>query len=236
MIRALIVILVQLAGAGCVSSTRVGPVPQHLHPARVLILGDSISMGYTPKVREQLGATAVVIRPTLDSGKAENCSGTTKGLGHVDRWIAIDGGPWDIIHFNFGLHDIKHVIPRSGKTFSRPDDPRQAPLATYVANLTAIATTLKATGATVIFATTTPVPHGDVRPFRNPADVVAYNAAAIEVMNALEIPINDLYAFCIPKLDEIQRPANVHFTSEGSQILGDEVARVISALALQRAR
>jgi hypothetical protein len=41
--------------------------------------------------------------------------------------------------------------------------------------------------------------------------------------------VNDLNQFATPLLAEIQRPANVHFTAEGSQRLGAEVARVIAA-------
>jgi len=48
-------------------------------------------------------------------------------------------------------------------------------------------------------------------------------------MDAHNIPINDLYTFALPRLAEIQRPQNVHFTPEGSRVLGAEVARIISA-------
>ena len=44
--------------------------------ARVLLLGDSISIGYTPFVRSMLQKEAVVIRPMRDEKNAENCAGT----------------------------------------------------------------------------------------------------------------------------------------------------------------
>src|SRR5438045_3019268 len=47
----------------------------------VLVLGDSISIGYTPALREQLAGKANVYRP------AENCNGTTYGLERLDRWL-----------------------------------------------------------------------------------------------------------------------------------------------------
>ncbi len=46
-------------------------------------------------------------------------------------------------------------------------------------------------------------------------------------MKAHKIPTDDLYAFCMPKLSEIQRPANVHFTPEGSKALAEQVAAKI---------
>lgn len=78
---------------------------------RVLILGDSISIGYTPIVQESMQDEAVVLRPMADADRPENCEGTTRGVEAVDRWLQIDGGRWDVIYFNFGLHDFKCVDP-----------------------------------------------------------------------------------------------------------------------------
>jgi hypothetical protein len=47
---------------------------------KVLILGDSISIGYTPYVQDMLKEIAEVHRPTLEDGTPENCEGTTKGI------------------------------------------------------------------------------------------------------------------------------------------------------------
>ena len=38
------------------------------------------------------------------------------------------------------------------------------------------------------------------------------------------IRIDDLYTFALPRLGEIQRPANVHFTPQGSKVLAEQVA------------
>lgn len=195
-------------------------------PIRVLILGDSISMGYTQPVRELLGAEAVVVRPTNDKGKPENCAGTTKGIEHVDRWLALDGGNWDVIHFNFGLHDLKRVQPDTGKNSTDPDHPHQADLGTYRTQLTEIVEALEGTGARLVFATTTPVPEG-VRPYRAPIDPVEYNAVALEVLDGRGVAVNDLFAFAEARLDTLQKPQDVHFTKEGSGALAGEVARAI---------
>ena len=86
---------------------------------------------------------------------------------------------------------------------------------------------LKATEARLIFATTTPVPEGGVRPHRDVADVEKYNNIAKKIMRENEIAVNDLYGFALPELKEIQRPVNVHFTPEGSKQLAKEVAKHI---------
>jgi acyl-CoA thioesterase-1 len=73
---------------------------------RVLLLGDSISHGYHQTVVEELGADFHVVRPMNANGKGyRNCEGTTRGVKELDQWLALDGGHWDVIHFNFGLHD-----------------------------------------------------------------------------------------------------------------------------------
>ncbi|HEY8506421.1 MAG TPA: sulfatase-like hydrolase/transferase, partial [Gemmataceae bacterium] len=200
--------------------------PPAARQPRVLILGDSISIGYTPLVREMLKGEAVVVRPTAGD-RPENCEGTTRGAEQIDRWLKLGGGQWDVIHFNFGLHDLKRVDPKTGAPSNNPDHPRQADPGAYEKQLRAIVAKLKPTGAKLIFATTTPVPEGKVRPHRDPEDVPRYNAVARRVMEENGVAVNDLYAFALPRLKQIQRPANVHFTPEGSEALAGEVVRHI---------
>ena len=185
---------------------------------RVLLLGDSISIGYTLPTREMLAGKANVHRP------ATNCGPTTNGVTNLDSWLG--DKKWDVIHFNFGLHDLKYVDEASKNT--SPDKGRpQVSLADYEKNLEQMVQRMKKTGAVLIFATTTPVPPGE--PQRVHDDAVKYNAAARRVMEKHGVRINDLHAFCLPRLKEIQRPANVHFTPEGSEALAAEVAKAIEA-------
>ena len=88
--------------------------------------------------------------------------------------------------------------------------------------LEAIVVRLKATGAKLIFATTTPVPDGTG--FRVKGDAEKYNRAAERVMKKYGVAIDDLYAFALPRLKEIQRLQNVHFTEAGSKLLAEQVA------------
>jgi len=192
---------------------------------KVLILGDSISIGYTPFVKEAMRDAAVVVRPTTGPGKDENCEGTAKGAREVERWLALEGGRWDVIHFNFGLHDLKRVDPKTGKNSASAEDPRQSEPDKYEKQLREIVAALKKTNARLVFATTTPVPEGCRSPLRDPEDPPRYNAIARKVMEENGVAMNDLYAFALPKLKEIQLPKNVHFTKEGSQVLAGEVVR-----------
>ena len=192
---------------------------------RVLLLGDSISIGYTPFVRQMLQGKAQVFRPMRNERSAENCAGTNNGVKQLDRWLAIGGGKWDVIHFNFGLHDLKRVDPDTGKNSRNPEHPHQAPPARYEEQLREIVRKLKATKATLIFATTTPVPPGGVRPYRDVADPARYNAIAKKIMQENGIVIDDLYAFAKPRLAKIQQKINVHFTKEGSRALARQVVQ-----------
>ncbi len=195
----------------------------------VLILGDSISIGYTAHVRKALCDVAVVVRPVLGEDRAENCEGTTCGLAQIDRWLRLGDGVWDVIHFNFGLHDMKRVIPESGAPSNNPGHPRQGEPERYGKQLEEIVTRLAKTGARLIFATTTPVPPGGVRPHRDVEDPARYNEVAARVLVDRNVAIDDLHAFAVARLKEIQLPANVHFTEDGSRVLGEEVARAIRA-------
>ncbi|MEE8155478.1 MAG: sulfatase-like hydrolase/transferase [Phycisphaerales bacterium] len=195
---------------------------------RVLMLGDSISMGYHRFVVESLLDEAEVVRPR------ENCVGTTNGIRKIDQWLQTDGGGFDVIHFNFGLHDLVRVKTAGSNAISNdPSDPRQADQATYEHNLRLIVASLKATGATLIFATTTPFPSG-VRPHRDPEDAARYNAVARKIMEENGIAIDDLYEFAVPRLEAIQQPAKVHFKPEGSKQLAGEVSRHIRAAVRRR--
>ena len=193
----------------------------------VLILGDSISIGYTREVRKLLAGKANVYRPMGPNGKRPaNCSGTTAGVKQIDQWLK--GTKWDVIHFNWGLHDMKHVKePGADATSNSPDSPVQATVEKYVENLDAIVGKLKATQARLIFATTTPVVPGTTNPLREPDAPATYNAAALKIMQANSITVNDLFGYCQPHLEEWQLPKNVHFKPVGSAALARKVAAEI---------
>jgi len=187
---------------------------------RVLLIGDSISIGYTVAVRKQLEGVANVHRPLT------NCGPTTRGVAAIDSWLETGGADkkWDVIHFNWGLHDLKYQ-DKDGKGLADPAAPesvQQVPPAEYEKNLTALVERLKKTGAKLIWCSTTPVPEGANG--RKVGDSVAYNAIAAKVMKAQGVATDDLYTFAKERLAEIQLPANVHFSGEGSAKLAEQVS------------
>jgi len=186
---------------------------------RVLLIGDSISIGYTLDVRAMLKGKANVHRIPTNGGPTSN------GIENVAKWI--EGSKWDVIHFNFGLHDLVFMGPDGARLVdpALPGAHHQVSLADYEKNLTTIVHQLKATGAKVIWCNTTPVTPGT--PGRKSDESVMFNETAAKVMQAAGVPINDLYSHAKAKLAEVQLPQNVHFTPEGSKYLAEKVAAEI---------
>ena len=190
---------------------------------KVLIIGDSISIGYFKSLQEKLKDVAVL---THNEGNAQH---TAYGLKKLDEWL--DDTHWDVIHFNFGLHDLKYVDER-GRNTSIETGKQQISIDQYEQNLEEIVKRLKKTGAKLIFATTTPVPDGTG--FRAKGDAAIYNRAAERVMKNHGVQINDLHSFALPRSNEIQRESNVHFTQKGSQQLAEQAAKsILKALESQ---
>ncbi|MEO1524382.1 MAG: SGNH/GDSL hydrolase family protein [Planctomycetota bacterium] len=185
----------------------------------VLLIGDSISIGYTLDVRRELKGKANVFRPTT------NCGPTTRGLEQVDAWIG--DRKWDLIHFNFGLHDLKYM-GRNGENLATPGSEgahQQVAIEQYQANIETLAKRLKETGAKVIWRETSPVPEGSKG--RVPGDSAKYNVVAAKAIAKVGgIETDPFFAFC-ESVAETQKPANVHYTPEGSKKLGAHVAKVI---------
>ncbi len=194
----------------------------------VLIIGDSISGGYFPFVNEELSGKAKLFQPLRydnNGNPLSCCKGTTQGVNEIDIFLA--DTKWDIIHFNFGLHDLKHINPITGKNSKNLDHPRQASPEEYSKNLKIIISKLRTTKAKLIFATTTPYPDKLGKQMRSPGMPKIYNEVAIEIMDKNNIEINDLYSKLLPVIGSLQRPKNVHFTEEGYKFLAKHVAQKI---------
>ncbi len=195
------------------------PIEDDPNLPRVLIIGDSISIGYTLPVREMLKGVANVHRPPV------NCASTKHGINGIEDWVG--NKKWDVIHFNWGLHDLKYMGP-NGENLADPQlnsSSQQVPIDEYVKNLQRLVLYLKKTKAELIWRNTTPVPIGAKG--RVVGDSKKYNDAAQEIMSHYSIETNDLYQFAKDNWDKVGRKADVHFTPEGSKELAKLVAKSI---------
>jgi len=186
------------------------PIEDVLGLPRVLIIGDSISIGYTQPLRAKLKGKANVHRIAMNGGATE------AGLEHMQDWLG--DGNWAVIHFNFGLHDAKYA----SETIQR------ASREEYAENLRLLIAHMKRTGAKLIFATTTPVPkNGILSPGRKFDSIEERNKIAVKVMQEAEVAVNDLYAAVLPTMNKVGRADDVHFAPEGYEVLASAVARSI---------
>lgn len=208
-----------VAGTGMAADAAAAKVP------RILIIGDSISIGYTPIVKEMLRGKAEVVHAP---GNSES---TVRGLEKLDAWLG--SNKWDVIHFNWGLHDMKYIDAQTKMT-AVSKGKQWVPVEQYEPNLKTLVQRLKKTGAKLIWCSTTPVPDGVTG--RVPGDEVKYNAAALRVMQAEGIPIDDLHAVVGTPQNRTAmggRPKDVHYTDSGYKVLASEVVKALDKTLVQ---
>ena len=198
----------------------------------VLIIGDSISMGYTLPLRALLQGKANVFRPMRPDGKAPvNCASTDLGLKELRNWLG--STKWAVIHFNWGLHDLCYRNPQAKSQGNRDKVHGKiaVPLSQYQSNLEKLVAELNATGARLVWASTTKVPEGEAG--RVSGDEQRYNKTAQEIMARRDIAIDDLHALSVSLTPDLSAgPGNVHYTAEGyNRMAAQAAASIEQALA-----
>ena len=207
-----------------------------------LSIGDSISLGMEMDLRQLFSAEG---NWTLTHSPG-NAANTNLGAHCLDGWVRAATRKFDVISFNFGLHDIAH-------------DEERLPVQLYTALLTNITAELvrvqRMHGTRLLWVKTTPVPNVPMygpnctndstclNPPRYDADVRLYNAAADQVMataaaSGAQIATLDLYNFVLEKCGgagykncpNFQIPVNVHFEPAGWKALAAEVYKAVVAL------
>ena len=170
---------------------------------RVLILGDSIYSQPVQLVQKELKGHVEVVVPKTEPGVVRN---TTYTLAHLDALLG--EGEWDLIHFNCGLGDLVYRAPNM-KAFRVLPQPVGGVRATnpvdYEKNLNELVMRLKATGAKLVWASTTPIRHSTTEVFELESEI-EYNAIAARIMASHGIPINDMYTY-VRDLIDMNKPA-----------------------------
>ena len=182
----------------------------------VLIIGDSISIGYTLPTRELLKGKVNLHRIPTNGGP------TIKGLTEIDKWLG--KRKWDLIHFNWGLHDLKYM-GKDGTNLVPKEKGGvvQVPLADYEKNMEKLVIRMKKSAKQLVWRNTTPIPPGSRA--RYVGDSVKYNDAAARVMKKLKIPTLDLFTPSMKNMKEWMKKADVHYYPHGSQALAELVAK-----------
>ena len=186
---------------------------------KVVLIGDSIRMGYQPLVARKFEEAEVW-------GPAANCRHSLWALDHFEEWVASQDP--DIVHVNFGIHDCS----------IQSDGEHQILLAQYRLCLQRFISKVKElTNAQMIWATTTPLytPDEGVPPslwkVRVEAEVDRYNAAALEIVQKEGLPVNDLHDVILRNdFARCLREDGCHMTDFGNDVLSDAVAGAIRSL------
>ena len=187
---------------------------------KVLLLGDSIRMGYQYNVKELLANECEVIFP---ENNGQFAAYTLWQVNQEFKW----NPDIELVHFNNGYWDMNIEAPMTEAIH---------PIGEYKSFLRRIVELCRQCGAKVIFATTVPIleagaacDNTGVQGTINYSNewVKEYNAAAVEVMNELDVPINDLYALCMEDGRCYKCEDLLHLTDEGNRRCAEQVADYI---------
>jgi hypothetical protein len=104
---------------------------------------------------------------------------------------------WDLIHFNFGLNDLMYKDPatKSIRAMAKvAGGVRVSSPQVYEKNLRELVKRFKATGAKLIWASTTPIPK-DFNGILDAGSDIEYNKIAAKIMKENKVTINDMHAY-----------------------------------------
>lgn len=196
---------------------------------RLLMLGDSVSVGVWLALQDHYGVTH---HGTVNLKSAPtNCLGLPKWEASLDLWLG--KCPWDLIHFNIG----HHYRPEQYSTETDPEGlvPYQTALRTALSKMVA-----HSPKATIVIALTTPSPFDDptlaasLTPQNCPNYHKLFPAGVVGRLNAIaqslleefahhqqppKILLNDRYQAVLPTLADLQKPCDIHFSDQGYQFL-----------------
>ncbi|MCF6176785.1 MAG: SGNH/GDSL hydrolase family protein [Victivallaceae bacterium] len=164
---------------------------------RVLLIGDSISRAYTLHTRKRLAGKVNLHRAPA------NCGSTGTGLRKLDVWLG--DGHWDLIYFNFGIHN-------------RNSNPK-----IYARDLDKIIARLKKTGAKLVWAQSTPLSGTKYKA----GSMVKLNAVAGKIMKKHNIPVSNLYRPAREVQEKYQTADGCHYADKGYRYISKFVAKDI---------
>ncbi|MEK6235549.1 MAG: SGNH/GDSL hydrolase family protein [Planctomycetales bacterium] len=191
---------------------------------KVLLLGDSITMHYSP----------FVIELTSDQADVYRCNQNSTWTGRLLKEslasiLDAEKCKWDVVWFNVGNWDI---TPADARFIRKNPDwgftagNAKTSLEDYQKNLGELVRRIRehSPGAKLIFSTTTYIPSVGAK------TVEQYNKAAIQVMNKNEVPVFDLYSVTRPHVELLLYKDNTHFSSVANQrLLAPRVASALTA-------
>lgn len=184
---------------------------------KILLIGDSIRLGYDVFVKDAFEHSAKVYYPD------ENCRFAKFVFRHLHDWkreLGL-GDDMDLIHWNAGLWDNLRLL--DGELFTDIDQ--------YKADVERICKTIELLfpKAKMIFATSTPVQEelfGDCKRYNH--EIRQYNEAAIEIVKKHGGEINDLYSHMDAAPVEYHSDLTHYYSRSGTAHITSKVVEYIS--------
>ena len=185
----------------------------------LLLLGDSIRMGYDKSVKKTLEGKVNVIFPN------DNCRFASYLLRYFHEYLGgVKGEDIDVIHWNAGLWDTLRLF----------DEEPHTPIDIYEYYIERICIRIKklCPNARVIFATSTKVNSEKlIKDFpdfkRYNEDIEEYNDAAVKIVKKYGFKINDLYAFSSTLPQDAHSDAVHYYTPAGTEAFTNRVLSVV---------
>ena len=178
----------------------------------VLLIGDSIRMGYEEAVKKSLENDARVYFPE------ENCRFASYVLRYMHEYKNLLGDKQvDVLHWNAGLWDCLRLFEEEPHT----------PVDVYAYYIERICIRIKKIfpDAKVIFATSTSVQSElmatDFKRYNEEIEI--YNKAATEVVKKYGFEINDLYTTSVGLPSDAHSDPVHYYTSFGTRVFAEQV-------------
>ncbi len=157
---------------------------------RVLIIGDSIYNTPSRSAAEELkGRVEIVWKYEVSSFHSGSA------LEHFDELLG--DTKWDLVHFNFGLTDLMYRDPNTKTIRAMSKEAggvRVTSPALYEQHLRQLVTRFQATGAKLVWASTTPI-KTDYNGVLDSGSEIEYNRIAAQIMKEKGVAINDMHAY-----------------------------------------
>ena len=185
---------------------------------KIILIGDSIRLGYDKYVKDALSSVAEVYYPNDSARFSEYTLRYLSDWKHDNGW----GEDIDLVHWNTGLWDVLEMYGEA--PISNPQQ--------YGETIAKIYRQIKLLfpNAKQVFATSTSVieeRYGWDRKRHN-STIEQYNKIAVDALSKTDCVINDLYTLTKNAPLEIRDGDPTHFyTPEGTKLIGDRVLSYI---------
>ena len=182
----------------------------------ILLIGDSIRMGYDKAIKKSLEGIANVYFPE------ENCRFASYVLRYLHEYKElVKDKQVDVLHWNAGLWDCLRLFEEEPHT----------PVEVYSYYIDRICQRILKLfpDAKVIFATSTSVLSEKMsKDFkRYNEEIEKYNATAVEIVKKYGFEVNDLYAASINLPEEAHSDPVHYYTAEGTETFANKVLSYI---------